>query len=115
MDYPPELSMQWYCVAVQTRQERVAAAHLALLDEVETFCPRIRFKTASRRGLVTWVTEALFPGYLFVRFRFALSQRLIKYAHGVREIVQFGEQLTAIPDRVISELREHFATNEVKE
>ncbi len=58
----------WYCVRSQNKHEHIAAAHLRMLDGVTVFCPRIRFKRTTRRGVV-WVTEGMFPGYLFARFR----------------------------------------------
>ncbi len=58
----------WYCLRSQPKHEHIAAAHLRLLEGVTVFCPRIRFKRATRQGLV-WVTEAMFPGYLFARIR----------------------------------------------
>lgn len=51
------------------------------------------------------VTEALFPGYLFARFRFAADHRNVRYAHGVSRILQFGEHLACLPDEVIAALR----------
>ncbi|HXO97259.1 MAG TPA: transcription termination/antitermination NusG family protein, partial [Chthoniobacterales bacterium] len=56
----------WYCLRAQPKREHIAAAHLRILQGVTVFCPRIRFQRATQRGLV-WVTEAMFPGYLFAR------------------------------------------------
>ena len=53
----------WYCVRSQYKHEHIAGAHLRKLDGVTVFCPRIRFKRESRRGVV-WVTEGMFPCYL---------------------------------------------------
>jgi len=63
---PPSLA--WFCVRSQPKHEHIAAARLRE-SGLEVFLPRIRFKKHSVRGPV-WVTEALFPNYLFARFDF---------------------------------------------
>ena len=72
---------------------------------VEVFLPRIRFKRATRQGTV-WVTEALFPGYLFARFDWQVSLRLVQHSRGVRGVVHFGERWPAIPEEIIRELQQ---------
>ena len=95
----------WFCLKSQPKHEHIAAAHLRNNSAVEVFLPRIRFKRATRQGTV-WATEALFPGYLFARFDWHASLRLVQCAHGVRGVVHFGERWPAIPDEIISELRQ---------
>src|SRR6202048_1668123 len=91
----------WYCLRSQPKHEHIAAAHLRLLEGVTVFCPRIRFKRATRQGLV-WVTEAMFPGYLFARFELAEIHLRVRYAHGVSGIVQFGGWYPTIEDEVLA-------------
>src|SRR6202008_1357728 len=79
----------WYCLRSQPKHEHIAAAHLRMLEHVTVFCPRIRFKRKTRQG-PAWVTEAMFPGYLFALFELAEMHRQVRYAHGVSGIVQFG-------------------------
>ncbi len=50
------------------------------------------------------MTEALFPGYLFARFRFATDNRNVRYAHGVSRILQFGDHYASLSDEVIAAL-----------
>ena len=85
-----------------------------MLDDVTVFCPRIRFKRATRQGLV-WVTEAMFPGYLFARFELAQMHRQVRYAHGVAGIVQFGGRYSTIEDETFAQLRDRTGLAEVKE
>src|SRR5262249_43854978 len=84
----------WYCLRSQPKHEHIAAAHLRILG-VNVFCPRIRFKRKTRLGIV-WVTEAMFPGYLFARFELAEMHRKVTYAHGVSGIVRFADRYPAI-------------------
>lgn len=106
---PP--SAAWYCVRSQPKHEHIAAARLREAG-LEVFLPRIRFKKQSVRGPV-WVTEALFPNYLFARFDFANSMRLVRHAAGVSTVVHFGTHVPAVPDEVLRELREHIGAEEL--
>ncbi len=104
----------WYCLRSQPKHEHIAAAHLRLLEGVTVFCPRIRFKRPTRQGLV-WVTEAMFPGYLFARFELAEMHRQVRYAHGVSGIVRFADQYPTIEEEALAQLRGHTDTADVKE
>ena len=111
---PESTELAWYCLRSQPKHEYIAAAHLRLMDGVTVFCPRIRFKRPTRRGLV-WVTEAMFPGYLFARFELALMHRHVRYAHGVSGIVKFADRYPTIEEEAIAQLRGHTDAAEVKE
>jgi transcriptional antiterminator RfaH len=94
----------WFCLRSQPKHEHIAAAHLRKMDGIEVFLPRVRFKRATRQG-TAWVTEALFPGYLFARFDWENSLRLAQSARGVRGVVHFGERWPTIPANTIDELQ----------
>ncbi|MDD5198257.1 MAG: transcription termination/antitermination NusG family protein [Terrimicrobiaceae bacterium] len=96
----------WYCVRVRPKQEAVTARMLRTEAEIEVFCPFIRFKRARRDGTM-WVTEGMFPGYLFGRFAFAEHHRHVVSIAGVSTIVRFGEQPAIVPNAVIDELQAH--------
>lgn len=104
----------WYCVKAQPKHEHIAAAHLRLLEEVTVFSPRIRFRKATRRGIV-WVTEAMFPGYLFARFKLTDMHRQVRYAHGVSGIVRFADRYPTIDEESLEQLMDHTDDNGVKE
>ena len=106
---PPAVA--WFCVRSQPKHEHIAAARLREAG-LEVFLPRIRFKKQTARGPV-WVTEALFPHYLFARFDFANSMRLVRHAAGVSTVVHFGTHVPAVPDEVLRELREHIGADEL--
>ncbi|MBV8415634.1 MAG: hypothetical protein JO251_10545 [Verrucomicrobia bacterium] len=105
---------EWYCLRSQPKHEHIAAAHLRMLAGVSVFCPRIRFKRPTRQGLA-WVTEAMFPGYLFALFELAEMHRQVRYAHGVSGIVQFGGRYPTIEDKALKQLREQAGSAEIKE
>ena len=104
----------WYCLRSRPKHEHIAAAHLRMLEGVTVFCPRIRFKRKTRQGIV-WVTEAMFPGYLFARFELAQKHRQVQYTHGVSCIVRFADRYPMIEDRALAQLRDCTGIAEVKE
>jgi len=108
------LELAWYCLRSQPKHEHIAAAHLRLLEDVTVFCPRIRFKRATRKGLVS-VTEAMFPGYLFARFELAEMHRQIRYTHGVSGIVRFADRYPTIEEDALEHLRGHTGPTDIKE
>ncbi len=105
--------LAWFCVRSQLKHEHIAAANLRQLPDTEVFNPRIRFKRATRRGPV-WVTESLFPNYLFARFDWRNSLRLIHHTGGVVGIVHFGSRWPTIPDAAIDDLRSAIGEDELR-
>jgi len=94
----------WYCLHTRPKTERLTSQYLRSEIGVEVFCPFIRFERARRSGR-TWVTEAMFPSYMFARFAFALQHRQIQAARGVIKIVSFGDIPSVVPRTIIEELR----------
>jgi transcriptional antiterminator RfaH len=109
----PDKELHWYCVRSQPKHEHIAAAQLRQLENVEVFCPRLRFKRTTRRGLV-WAIEALFPNYLFARFVMYDSKSAVMYGRGVSTILRFGGKHPVIADHVIQSLRELMANEEMR-
>jgi len=105
-------SFAWFCLRSQPRHEHIAARHLEQMEEVEVFNPRIRFARPTRTGPI-WVTESLFPNYLFARFDWKTSLPRVHYAPGVSGVVHFGTRWPCVPDQVVEELRSHLGPREV--
>jgi transcriptional antiterminator RfaH len=103
----------WYCLQAKHKHEHIAAAHLREVKGVAVFCPRLRFKRQTRTR-VAWVTEALFPGYLFARFELAKLHRVVSYTQGVRGIVRFANRYPTIEGAIIDQLREHVGEKEIR-
>jgi len=85
-----------------------------MLEGVIAFFPRIRFKRRTMRGFL-WVTEAMFPSYLFARFELTKMHRQVRYAHGVSGIVRFGERYPTIEDPALERLRDLAGVGEIRE
>lgn len=99
-----ENGVRWYCVRAKPKKERMAAANLAALHDLDVFCPQIRFRRKTVRGPV-WFQEAMFPGYLFARFDMFEMKRMVSYAPGVLTIPKFNERYIPVPDSVIDSLK----------
>lgn len=98
----------WYCVKAQPKREHFAARHLRELEEIDVFCPRLRYRKATRRGKVWWV-EALFPGYLLAQFVLRDMERLVVYSQGVRGLVRFGSRVPTVAPSFVERLRSELA------
>jgi transcriptional antiterminator RfaH len=106
------LKTAWFCLRSRRKHEHIAAARLRLLENVEVFLPRIRFGRPAWKG-TGWVTEALFPSYIFARFDWQKSGRMVHHSLDVRGVVHFGDHWPTIPDEVIAELRAILGKDEV--
>ena len=107
----PEVA--WFCLRAQQKHEHLAARHLQQMLEVEVFHPRLRFARPFRQKKV-WVTEPLFPGYLFARFDWRESLCRVRCAPGVQNVVHFGNRWPTVPDQVISEIRNAVGPEELR-
>jgi transcriptional antiterminator RfaH len=99
-----EERVAWRCVRAKTLTEHIAAAHLSKIEGVEVFRPRIRYEKSTRRGKV-WFMEALFPGYVLVKFDLVENLRQVAATPSVTKVVKFGEEIPSIPGDVIDELK----------
>jgi transcriptional antiterminator RfaH len=106
--------VRWYCLKTQPKHEELVAARLRKMPDVEIYGPRLRLQRSTTRG-VRWFVEAMFPGYVFARFPFALRHKEIRATNGVSGIVHFGAHYAVIPDSVVEELRRHTGSGQLAE
>jgi transcriptional antiterminator RfaH len=105
MSSPNANSPEWFCVRTQTKREHIAAGHLREVEGVEVFCPRLRYRKATRRGKIWWV-EPLFPGYLLAKFNLLEKERAVTFCQGIRGLVRFGAGIPSVPSSFIESLRQ---------
>ena len=105
MNPSPQDIPSWFCVRTQTKREHIAAEHLKELEGIEVFCPRLRYRKATRRGKVWWI-EPLFPGYLLAKFNLAEMERAVTFCQGVRGLVRFGSEIPCVPESFVETLRQ---------
>ncbi len=102
----------WFCVRSHPKREHIAAAHVRMIQNVEVFCPRLRIRKATRRGVVTFV-ECLFPNYFFAKFDSKSLLDKVKHSPSVSTIVHFGSRIPTVSDEIIAELSAAFPENEI--
>lgn len=95
---------EWFCVRCQTKREHIAANHLREIEGVEVFCPRLRYRKATRRGKIWWV-EPMFPGYVLAKFRLTEMERAVTYCQGVRGLVKFGSEVPPVPQSFVESIK----------
>ncbi len=102
----------WFCLRSHPKHEHIAAAHLKTMEGVQVFLPRVRFQRRTRQGMA-WVTEALFPNYLFAQFEWHTFLRQVQAARGVAGVVHFGDRWPVIEEAVIADLKQAFGEQEL--
>lgn len=104
MNPPSSQLPEWFCVRCQTKREHIAASHLREIEGIEVFCPRLRYRKATRRGKIWWV-EPMFPGYVLAKFNIAEMERAVTFCQGVRGLVRFGAGIPAVPESFVEAMK----------
>jgi transcriptional antiterminator RfaH len=99
-------SANWLLLQVKPRQEMRTLENLER-QQAHCYCPFIQVEKLSH-GKRIQVTEALFPGYLFINAQpkqGGLSYTTIRSSRGVSKIVGFGVEPIIIPEALIEQLK----------
>lgn len=107
-----QIEAAWFCVKTQNQRESLAFDSLKRLRFVELFWPRICFCGMGRRK-GKWITESLFPNYLFCKFDWQHHARAVTYSPGVSGIIHFGQHYPIVPPDAIQELQATFGAEQV--
>jgi len=102
----------WFCLRAEPKREHLAATGLRRRFGIECLSPRLRFRKLTQRGPI-WFVEAMFPGYLFVKFVYSTQHRAAESSHGVRGIVRFGDRLATLPANTVIALQSKAGAEEV--
>lgn len=102
---------EWFCVRCQPKREHIAAGNLRELEQIEVFCPRLRYRKATRRGKIWWV-EPMFPGYVLAKFKISEMERAVTFCHGVSGMVRFGSIVPSIPESFVESLKTEVLSRE---
>jgi transcriptional antiterminator RfaH len=98
-------SMNWFAIHTKPHQESLAQTSLQR-EGVETFYPKLRRRRTIRR-VRRWTTGPLFPCYIFARFDVQQNGRLVRYANGVTNIVNFGGKPAPVDDAILQTIQSH--------
>lgn len=96
-------TLKWFCIKTQPKKERLVSIHLKKLD-LDVFNPLIRFKKRKNKEFI-WVTESMFPGYIFVKINLGKHKRIVSYSHGVQKILSFNNTYVSILDDTIKQMK----------
>lgn len=105
-------SEKWYVVRAQTKREHTSARYIRKELGMEVVAPQIRYTKVTRRGKVLW-KEAMFPGYLFVKFDRDVDEKGVCYAPGVLKLVRFGDYVPDIAEEFVQNLKDMLGGEEV--
>ena len=85
MDSIKSRPSSWYCIHTKQYKEHWVAQQLTRACD-EVYIPMLRqFRTVRRQR--KWVTEPLFPRYLFARFLANERYRAVRYTPGVSNVI----------------------------
>lgn len=100
----------WYLVQCKPREAFRAQEHLSN-QQFECFLPTHAVKR--KRGNSTkWVSEPLFPHYLFLRLSSECNWGTIRSTRGVSKIVDFNGKPATVADYIVQGLQNHCAVVE---
>lgn len=105
---------KWYLAHCRPREEERALLNLNN-QNIEAFYPYAEVKKLRRRKVVV-LTEALFPGYIFVRADLDVTSSItIGSTRGVRNLVRFGGGPCEVPAELVYDLMCHCDSDELRE
>ncbi len=105
-------SKRWFVVRAQTKREHTSARYIRKELGLEVVAPQIRYTKVTRRGKVLW-KEAMFPGYLFVKFDRNVDEKAVCYAPGVLKMVRFGDYVPELGEVFVMGLKDVVGDEEV--
>lgn len=95
----------WYCIRTKRYKENWVIQQLTAACN-EVYLPLLRQRRVVRRR-VKWVTEPLFPGYVFARFSVEEKYRRVRYTSGVLDVIRTAnEGPIEVAPLLIAEMRE---------
>ena len=104
---------QWYVLHTKPKQEERANSNLAAWG-VETLHPKLKTRRHNEfTGVPTYITQPLFPRYLFAKFNAREQLSKILYTRGVHNVVCFGDTPASVSEEIIDVIRERIDHNGV--
>jgi transcriptional antiterminator RfaH len=96
---------QWYVLHTHLKQESRANNNLKLWG-IETLYPKLRSRRVNEfTGRSTYITNPLFPRYLFAKFNPSTQLSDISFTRGIHQVVSFGDQPTPVDEDIIGIIR----------
>ena len=102
---------EWYVVHTHLKQEERANDNLKSLG-IETLHAKLRTHRYNEfTGVPTYITQPLFPRYIFAKFNAREQLRKIRFTRGVHNVVCFGENPASVDQEIIDIIRARIDEN----
>jgi transcriptional antiterminator RfaH len=94
-------ALHWYAINTRLREEVRADKNLTAWG-IETFAPKIKQRRNNPyTGSPSYISQSLFPRYLFARFDAGRMLHKIYYTRGVQSVVSFNCNPLQVEDEII--------------
>lgn len=104
---------QWYVLHTNPKQEERANSNLIAWG-VETLNPKLKTRRHNEfTGMPTYITQPLFPRYLFAKFNARTQLSKILFTRGVHNVVSFGDNPACVSEEIIDVIRARIDQNGV--
>jgi len=104
-------SRQWYLVYTNLKQEERANDNLRAWG-VETVHAKLRTRRYNEfTGAPTYITQPLFPRYLFAKFNAREQLSKVRFTRGIQNVVCFGESLATVDQEIVDIIRDRIDEN----
>jgi Transcription antiterminator len=104
-------SREWYLVYTNLKQEERANENLKAWG-VETVHAKLRTRRYNEfTGAPTYVTQPLFPRYIFAKFNAREQLPKVRFTRGIQNVVCFGESLATVDEDIIEIIRARIDEN----
>ena len=95
----------WYAIYTKPREEDRVSRNLAAWD-IPSFAPRIKAKWCNQfTSSAIYVSQPLFPCYIFARFDASRLLHKIYYTRGVKSVVSFNNTPLEVEEEVIASIQ----------
>ena len=102
---------QWYVVHTNPKQEERANSNLVAWG-VETLHAKLKIRRHNEfTGVPTYITQPLFPRYIFAKFNARDQLSKILFTRGVHNVVCFGDSPACVSEEVIDVIRARIDQN----
>ena len=104
-------SRQWYVVHTHLKQEERANENLRSWG-IETLHAKLKTRRYNEfTGAPTYITQPLFPRYIFAKFNAKQQLPQIRFTRGVHSVVCFGERPAQVDEDIIDIIRARIDEN----
>ena len=106
-------ALSWHLIHTHPRQETRAETNLRSLN-IETYVPmykKVRFNQITGKSACEY--RALFPRYVFARFKINDMYHKVRFTRGVQDLVRFDARPAIVDEEIIDLIRSRQETESV--